>query len=301
MGHLEQVVDPAQLRTCWEAKPFLSTRLGDLSDVISGSRLAELTDRRALRLPFVGMILDGNIVDDTEFAHDIGAVTGVIDQQRVLTCLEQGATMVLRGLRMYDARVDDLCRSLQHELGHPVHANSYLTPAHSRGADAHADAHSVIIRQVEGRKHWIVRAPDVADSSTPTEPSEAVLDVDLEPGQSLYVPRGFIHEGWTDADPSLHLTLNFGQPHRWVDAFIDVLSQKITPVHALEAIAPPRDSDNLRDRAGQALTELHRILDEVSSAQLIEAMQQHLGEAIEPQASSAVDLMTSLWTDSEAI
>lgn len=205
--------------------------------------------------------------------------------------------MVLRGLRMYDHRIDDLCCSLQHELGHPVYANAYLTPRNSRGAAAHADPHTVVIRQVEGSKHWTIRRP-ASDGGNDSQP---VLAVDLEPGQSLYIPRGFIHEGQTDDRPSLHLTLNFGKPYRWLDALVDLL-REATPSHSpLDGVAPiTRAGNPLQTDAAKAIQEFRSILDDrIDVDKVLMRMQEHLHSAMELSGQESTDVVARLWQDSD--
>ena len=58
--------------------------------------------------------------------------------------------------------VIDFCTRLAAELGHPVQANSYVTPPSSRGFSAHYDVHDVFVLQLAGRKHWTIHAPVLA-------------------------------------------------------------------------------------------------------------------------------------------
>ena len=72
------------------------------------------------------------------------------------------------------------------------------------------------INQVEGRKKWKVYAPRSAEEALPrassddltdTELGAPVLEVELGPGDLLYMPRGFIHQARCARDEhSLHLT-----------------------------------------------------------------------------------------------
>ena len=48
--------------------------------------------------------------------------------------------------------------------------------------------------------------------------SGPVLECTLEPGDLLYMPRGFIHEASTKEDQhSLHITLSAAQKNTWGD------------------------------------------------------------------------------------
>jgi cupin superfamily protein len=50
------------------------------------------------------------------------------------------------------------------------------------------------------------------------EPGEPVLDVTLQAGDTLYLPRGWLHEAKTSETDSLHLTVGVNV-YTWMDAF----------------------------------------------------------------------------------
>ena len=136
------------------------------------------------------------------------------DPGRILALFDDGATIALQGLHRWWPPVAALCRGIQEALTHPVQANAYVTPPGSRGLDVHHDTHDVIALQTEGRKHWVVHEPAVRlplpnqrwDSDEHV-PGDLVLDTDLGPGDSLYLPRGTPHAAETTDSYSVHLTI----------------------------------------------------------------------------------------------
>ncbi len=121
----------------------------------------------------------------------------------------------------------DLATTLTADLGHPVQANAYITPPSSRGFSAHYDVHDVFVLQTAGRKRWQVWAP-VLDAPLRDQPwarhAEAVaaraitpplLDVELQPGDCLYLPRGYLHAAEALGEVSAHLTLGVHPVTRW--------------------------------------------------------------------------------------
>src|SRR5262249_39408699 len=97
-----------------------------------------------------------------------------------------------------------------------VNVNAYLTPARARAFPLHFDTHCVLILQIEGRKAWQVHTPRFplpTKSHKPPHsrlrdlPGAPIASVVLEPGDVLYVPRGFGHEASTEDAASLHLTV----------------------------------------------------------------------------------------------
>jgi hypothetical protein len=88
----------------------------------------------------------------------------------------------------------------------------------------HHDTHEVLCLQVEGEKRWLVYEPalelPLRDQRYRPElgaPGELVLDLVLGPGDTLYLPRGWLHQALTSGVDSLHLTVGINV-HTWLDA-----------------------------------------------------------------------------------
>jgi hypothetical protein len=140
--------------------------------------------------------------------------TGMADVPAVLGELERGATVVLQGLQLTRHALAVYCRELEALLGHPAQANAYLTPRRSQGLPVHHDTHDVFVLQVAGTKRWLVYEPVLELPLREQRydpglgaPAETVLDVVLGPGDTLYLPRGWLHQALTSEDDSLHLTV----------------------------------------------------------------------------------------------
>ena len=99
----------------------------------------ELVSERGLRTPFLRMAKDGAVQPPASFTRGGGAGAGITDQaadDKVLSALADGSTLVLQGLhRMWPPLVDFGSR-LADELGHPVQINAYITPAAEPGLRA---------------------------------------------------------------------------------------------------------------------------------------------------------------------
>lgn len=164
----------------------------------------------ALRAPAFRVVMAGATLPTSSYTRRarIGSrtVTDLIDVGRVYDHFANGATIVLQGLHRYWQPVGELCRQLEAELTHPLQANAYITPPVAQGLRVHADAHDVFALQTHGRKQWVLYegdqspGPDGSDG-TPT------LDVQLWPGDCLYVPKGCHHAARTVDSSSIHLTL----------------------------------------------------------------------------------------------
>lgn len=219
-------IEPADFaRDYWSRRPLL-TRSADLpkgfDDLLSPSAVDELIAERGVRTPFIRMAKDGGLVARDGFVGPAGygaEIGDQVDSAKVLKQFASGATLVLQGLHRLWPPIIDFVRSAVDDLGHPVQANAYITPASNRGFDPHYDVHDVFVLQVSGRKHWTIHEPVFKDplggqawsqhrADVEARAKEApVIDAVLEPGDALYLPRGWLHSARALGETSIHLTV----------------------------------------------------------------------------------------------
>ena len=219
--------------SAWGRAPVLS-RAGQLpsgfDDLLDAEAVDELVSRRGLRTPFLRVAKNGSTLPERAYTAGGGIGAGVSDQvsdDKLVALFADGATMVLQGLHRVWPPLIDFAGDLAAELAHPVQVNAYVTPPQSRGFDDHYDVHDVFVLQVEGHKRWRIHAPvhrlplrdqpwterreAVREAAAPGGPGP-LLDVVLEPGDCLYLPRGFLHAAEALGEVSTHLTVGV---HPW--------------------------------------------------------------------------------------
>ena len=206
----------------------------------------------------------------------------MVDPDRVATAFERGATIVLQGLHFNWPPLARFCRQLEAELEQPVQANSYYTPRRSQGFAVHHDTHDVFVLQVAGEKHWrvydpLLELPLKAQRWSPSlgRPGAPVIELTLRAGDTLYMPRGWLHEALTSETDSLHITVGINV-HTWLDAFraaLDDCSDDLdfrrsvpedgqSSVDLLERLAERLGADDVTRRARAKLVDSRRpILD----------------------------------------
>jgi hypothetical protein len=92
--------------------------------------------------------------------------------------------------------------------------SAFLTPANTKGYNAHYDANDAFVLQIDGAKRWKVyaeySAASVAAQANLPEGllGPPMLDITLLPGDLLYIPKRFPHRAWADSRHSLHLTIS---------------------------------------------------------------------------------------------
>ena len=282
----------------WERKPLVVPRAeeGRFDDLLSVRDVERLVTETGIRTPGFRLVKAGETPSGytTDLAWRPTTFTGVADVRRVLEEFEAGATIVLQGLHHLWLPLARYCRHLEASLGHPAQANAYYTPHGSQGLPVHHDTHEVISLQVAGEKRWLVYEPAMElplknqrYRSALGAPGEPVHDVTLKAGDTMYLPRGWLHQALTSGSDSLHITIGVNV-RRWVDeahAAIDALEADLEFRQAIDAQEPPDlpvlDAAEVREQArdrfvfsrrpildGQ-LSEL-RALDEMTAATELE-------------------------------
>ena len=56
-----------------------------------------------------------------------------------------------------------------------------------------------------------------SENFTQEEIGEPIMEIDLEPGDVLYFPRGFIHQASSTVTHSLHITMSVYQKYSYAD------------------------------------------------------------------------------------
>ncbi|WP_374469498.1 cupin domain-containing protein [Phenylobacterium sp.] len=127
--------------------------------------------------------------------------------------LRDGATLILDAANELSPPLQALCAGLAADFACSSQANLYACWGTSQGFDVHWDDHDVLVIQVEGRKHWRLYG---ATRPSPTrkdlhaehpKPAVPIEELVLEPGDILYLPRGYWHAAVGLGEPTLHLTV----------------------------------------------------------------------------------------------
>ena len=214
----------------WGQQALLSKAdelVAPFDDLFSADAVDELISERGLRTPFLRVAKNGTPLGEGAFTAGGGVGAGVADQisdTRLVALFADGATLVLQALHRVWPALIGFCGELATELGHPVQANAYVTPPQNQGFSDHYDVHDVFVLQIGGRKRWQIHPP-VLDAPLRDQPwtqrrraveqraaEQPSIEAVLEPGDCLYLPRGFLHSAKALGGVSTHLTLGV---HVW--------------------------------------------------------------------------------------
>lgn len=292
----------------WGRAPLLTRRAeltSDFADLLDPSAVDELVSRRGLRTPFVRMAKDGSVISADRYTRGGGAGATADDQvadDRVLDLLANGSTLVLQALHRTWPPLVSFGSALAGELGHPVQINAYITPPQSQGFAAHYDVHDVFVLQIAGRKQWHIHAPVLVEPlrDQPWDQRRAavaagaieppLIDVVLEPGDALYLPRGYLHSATALGEVSIHLTVGV-HPHTR-SHLVEHLMTAARRDDALRASLPMgvdlADPDVLAPHLRDTVAALHRWLDTASATDVARFVGDELIRSTRPEPIGAL-------------
>lgn len=236
----------------------------------------------SLRTPAFRLVRDGATLPPFTYTKTgrtgSVSVSGIADAPRILELFHDGATIVFQGMHRYWAPLAGFCRDLELALGHPTQVNAYITPPGSRGLAVHSDSHDVFVLQAFGTKHWdAYEAPPALPSGHTRgpagDPGEPVLTAVLQPGESLYIPRGTPHAAATQEVLSGHLTVGV-LSYTWADLLRDLFTEVEREPEMREPLPAGyhRSRERFRAAVEDRLRSLHGFVDKADPEELAERM-----------------------------
>jgi bifunctional lysine-specific demethylase and histidyl-hydroxylase MINA len=146
------------------------------------------------------------------------------DPDKVQEYLRRGATLIANDIDHLNRGMTAFAHAMEQELGGMVQGNLYLSSRRRQGFAAHFDTHDVYAVHVEGTKTWHVyegRAVDpiahamfksYGQEHHDEAKGELLMDVHMEPGDILYLPRGQYHDAIADEGGAVHIAFGVTYP-----------------------------------------------------------------------------------------
>ncbi|MFE9687443.1 cupin domain-containing protein [Streptomyces sp. NPDC006285] len=242
------------LREYWGRSPFVARAVSSSGfvDIVSSEDIDAFLSVSGLRSTFLKIVNQGVPVPMENYTTQgkVGAdrLSDLIDPDAVARYWDRGSSLIIRSLHRIWSPLASLSARLGRELASPVTATAYITPAHARALPAHYDTHDVFVLQIQGSKRWVIHEP-VVELPGPEQQGRDIsvavherplLDLVLQAGDALYLPRGFIHAPEALDDTSIHVTL--GVPaFTWADAIGGLVSEIVAAMPAFRASVPLDD------------------------------------------------------------
>ncbi|MEH2268082.1 MAG: cupin domain-containing protein [Nostoc sp.] len=149
----------------------------------------------------------------------------IANNNTLFSLFNQGNTLVINAGDRSIPKLMNYCSDLENELKIRLQTNIYITPYNAQGLESHYDTHDVFILQTTGSKIWRlyntpVELPSRKFLYSPYkdkfELEQPKFEVELKPGDLLYIPRGMVHDASTTNTASVHITLGL-YPNYWFE------------------------------------------------------------------------------------
>lgn len=201
----------------WEQKPLFVGQsdadafrqllvIDDLDHALSSYRLT-LQDLRIANV-------NDELTPAATLRSAFATVNQRVDVDEVLNAFAEGSTLIFNAVDKYHPPLLEFAEALEECFSCGVQANVYLSPAGSQGFPSHYDTHNVFLLQIAGEKQWKACPSDVQYplKSQPSRSERATAaapwtEFRLQAGDSLYIPRGWLHEGTACNEASCHITI----------------------------------------------------------------------------------------------
>jgi ribosomal protein L16 Arg81 hydroxylase len=156
-----------------------------------------------------------------------------IDVVRMYQLHDKGATIVLNQFHRSHVPLAELCAALELEFSAPFQTNIYLTPPHAKGFKPHFDTHDVFVLQLHGSKRWRLYSTPIVlplsgqgSEAMQDNPGPPSLEIDLRAGDTLYIPRGLVHDAPSLDETSLHATVGI-LSYTWTDLLLEAMANTV--------------------------------------------------------------------------
>lgn len=135
-----------------------------------------------------------------------------IDKKKVLELYDAGALVIWRNLQNFHENLDKSREGAAKFFRAPSDSYAFLSSPGYSGTSVHDDPDDIFAVQVEGTKRWKIWCPvdsprEVGKYYDATALREPAVDVTLEPGDFLYIPRHAPHATYSTDMPSLHVSV----------------------------------------------------------------------------------------------
>ncbi len=206
--------------------------------------------------------------------------------EKVKDFLRQGATLTAAWIDHLSAGLTACASALEQALVGKVQANLYVSSRRRQGLASHRDRHDVYAVHVEGTKTWYVyegrSALPIAHPMFKTSKAEdeqakerLLMEVKMEPGDLLYLPRGQYHDALADEGGAMHVAFGVTYPNG-----LDVLSllheRAVAELLFRTDLPRPRGPDAgraLAERLAELAEGVNRLLADPATAAQVQAMQ----------------------------
>jgi hypothetical protein len=188
--------------------------------------------------------------------------------------LAQGVSIVVDFVERSIPQIGQLSAAIEREMGMNTYVNAYLSFFKGGAFKPHWDVMDVLVVQVHGNKHWRVwntEVPYPLEIVGRTKVNASVApdqEIEMAPGDVLFIPRGEPHSAAVSTKHSVHLTISL--PSATGIDFLDHLRKEAIKDPLMRMDLPRHSSDEQSSAHEAALkNRLHHLIDAASMSQFL--------------------------------
>src|SRR5262245_38738414 len=186
--------------------------------------------------------------------------------------LPQGVSIIVDFVHRLIPQISQLAAAIEREMRIRTQVNAYLSFTKGGAFKPHWDIHDVLVLQIHGSKRWriwnaeVPHPVEMADQfNTSLVPDQ---EVEMAPGDVLFIPRGEPHSAAVSSKHSVHLSIGFVS-RTGID-FLDQLRKEAAKDPILRMDLPLHSSYEQSGAHEAALKrQLHQLIDAASMSQFL--------------------------------
>jgi ribosomal protein L16 Arg81 hydroxylase len=254
----------AFMDTHWDGTPLVIQNRGSglYEGLLSIDALDALIHGSGWQVPSFRLVKEGTQIPHEHYTVDgipwgTGTVSGFMEREHIRQFMRDGATFVMESCQRIHPAIGQLSRLFEQAFHCPSAVNLYVTPPSAQGFQPHFDVQNVFVLQIHGSKQWKVYGPHI-EHPLPSQaidgavqPGPLLHDITLNPGDLLYLPRGYVHVAHTTQELSAHLSVSM-LPTTWADVFKELIETlphdaRFRSAVTLQPTGPADASDAMED------------------------------------------------------
>jgi ribosomal protein L16 Arg81 hydroxylase len=270
----------------YEKQPLLVKRQSPAhyDDLLTLEELNEHLGERHLPSTAFRLARDGKELDVADFTYPEFSAnnrgrSATVDKDLLFAKFYDGYTIII--MQYESAAMLRLRHVLERAFHGWAEAHIYLTPANAQGFSPHWDTQDTFILQFTGAKDWVIYDSPI---TLPTRQQrlteggwtrrEPTFTATLEPGDLLYLPRGFVHEATSRDSVSGHITFGV-QTDTYADLLWTIADNACADAWLRQSLPADFRSTSFHE---EFLRRVHEFLDHADVPAYVERMHGDLAE-----------------------
>ncbi|SUT99836.1 Cupin superfamily protein [Actinobacillus lignieresii] len=204
----------------FEKKPLLMKNAVNQNELLSWKDINEILPRcnliseDAVKLMYQGKKLNKEYY--LEEYDDLGTIRYKFHEENLYSFLRDGATLVANGL-VNEPSIDTFSQEIAQFIGCHIFSSLYIAFNTQRSFKSHWDSRDIFAIQMQGKKRWVVHSPTFKNPlfmhrskdmpEYDPELNNIYMDIILEAGDILYLPRGWWHDPIPVGEETVHLAI----------------------------------------------------------------------------------------------